>query len=69
MPNGACASYSNPTADGEAVAAGSTVTYPNLAVDVTYTYTSFFTGSTFLGLPLTVLPSSIHRRTEMRMLQ
>jgi Flp pilus assembly protein TadG len=69
MPSGACANYSNPTADTEPVAAGSTITYPNLAVDVTYTYTSFFTGSTFLGLPLTVLPSSIHRRTLMRMVQ
>lgn len=69
MPSGACANYPNPTADTEPVAAGSTITYPNLAVDVTYTYTSFFTGSTLLGLPLTVLPGSVHRRTVMRVLQ
>jgi Flp pilus assembly protein TadG len=69
MPTGACASYSNPPADTEPIATGSTITYPNLAVDVTYTYTSFFTGTTILGLPLTVLPASIHRRAVMRMLQ
>jgi Flp pilus assembly protein TadG len=69
MPSGTCASYSNPPADTEATAPGGTRTYPNLAVDVTYTYTSFFTGTTILGLPLTVLPGTIHRRAVMRLLQ
>lgn len=63
MPSGACASYSNPPADPEPT------TYVSVAVDITYTYTSFFTGSNFLGLPLTVLPSTIHRRTVMRIVQ
>jgi Flp pilus assembly protein TadG len=63
MPAGTCATYPNPPADPEPA------TYVSVAVDITYTYTSFFTGSTFLGLPLTVLPSTIHRRTVMRMVQ
>ncbi len=62
-PSGACASYSNPPADPEPAS------YVSVAVDITYTYTSFFTGSNFLGLPLTVMPGSIHRRTVMRMVQ
>ncbi|MBV8808172.1 MAG: pilus assembly protein [Acidobacteriaceae bacterium] len=63
MPSGACASYSNPPADPEPTS------YVSVAVDITYTYTSFFTGSKVLGLPMTVLPSTIHRRTVMRMIQ
>lgn len=69
MPTGACASYSNPPADTEPVSSGSTVTYANIAVDITYTYNSFFSGSNFMGLPLAVLPSSVHRRAVMRILQ
>lgn len=69
MPTGACSSYSNPPADTEPVSSGSSVTYANIAVDITYTYTSFFSGSSVMGLPLTVLPSSVHRRTVMRILQ
>jgi hypothetical protein len=64
-PSGACASYGNPTSDSEVIVSGSTVTYATIAVDITYTYTSFFSGKV-LGLPLTVLPSSVHRRTVMR---
>jgi hypothetical protein len=69
MPSGACASYSNPPLDPEAVSPGGALTYANLAVDVTYTFTPFFLGSKILGLPLTVLPTTIHRRTIMRILQ
>jgi hypothetical protein len=42
--------------------------YVAITVDITYTYTSFFTGTRFLGLPLTVLPSTIHKRIVMRYL-
>lgn len=43
-------------------------TYVAITVDITYTYTSFFTGTRFLGLPLAVLPSTIHKRIVMRYL-
>jgi len=65
-PSNACADYLNPPTDGESVVSGGTIKYPNVAVDITYTYNSFFSGSTFLGLPLTVLPSSVHQRAVMR---
>ena len=71
-PSGACATansaYGAPPADPEAKAAGSTLTYPNVTIDITYTFTPFFLGSNILGLPLTVLPTTIHRRTVMRVL-
>jgi hypothetical protein len=51
---------SSPPADPEAPS------YSTLTVDITYTYSSFFTGATFLGYGLTVLPSTIHRRVVMR---
>jgi hypothetical protein len=63
MPSGACAGYSDPPADPEPA------TYVSVAVDISYPYTSFFTGSNVLGLPLTVLPGAIHRRAVMRMVQ
>ena len=68
MPSGACADYSNPPLDTEPIVPGGTATHPNVAVDITYTYTSFFTGARILGLPLTVLPGTIHRRAVMRIL-
>jgi Flp pilus assembly protein TadG len=68
-PSGACGNYTNPPSDGEAIGTGSTTNYVNLAVDVTYTYNSFFSGTTFLGLPLTVLPSTVHQRAVMRVQQ
>jgi Flp pilus assembly protein TadG len=43
-------------------------TYVAITVDISYTYTSFFTGNRLLGLPLTVLPSTIHKRIVMRYL-
>lgn len=64
---GACSNYANRPPDGETIAGNSTVQYINVAVDITYNYTSFFTGSSFIGLPLAVLPGSIHQRTVMRM--
>lgn len=66
-PSGACATAN--TAYGSAPADPEPATYVSVAVDITYTYTSFFTGSRILGLPLAVLPSTIHRRTVMRMVQ
>jgi Flp pilus assembly protein TadG len=51
---------SSPPADPEAPL------YFTVTVDITYTYTSFFTGTRFLGYNLTVLPSTIHRRVVMR---
>ena len=63
MPSGTCAGYANPPADPEPA------TYVSVSVDISYTYTSFFTGSSVLGLPLTVLPGTIHRRAVMRMVQ
>jgi hypothetical protein len=71
-PSGACATanaaYGAPPADTEAKAPTTTLTYPNVTVDITYTFTPFFLGSSVLGLPLTVLPTTIHRRTVMRVL-
>jgi Flp pilus assembly protein TadG len=55
-----------PPMDGEDIASGSSTTYVNVAVDITYTYTSLFTGNSFMGLPLTVLPNTIHQRAVMR---
>jgi Flp pilus assembly protein TadG len=51
---------SSPPADPEAPL------YFTVTVDITYTYSSFFTGTTFLGYRFTVLPSTIHRRVVMR---
>jgi Flp pilus assembly protein TadG len=68
MPAGACANYSNPPSDGETIASGSTTTYANVAVDITYTYTPFFLGSRFLGYALPGLPTSVHQRSVMRIL-
>lgn len=66
MPSGACAGYSNPPSDGEDIAAGNTSNYINLAVDITYTYTSFFTTTKIFGYPLVSLPTSVHQRAVMR---
>lgn len=68
-PSGACSSYANPPSDGEAITSGNPTQYTNVAVDITYTYSSFFSGSTFLGLPMTVLPSTVHQRAVMRVQQ
>ena len=67
MPAGVCGNYATPPLDGETIPGNSTVHYITVAVDITYNYTSLFTGSSFMGLPLTVLPNSIHQRTVMRM--
>jgi Flp pilus assembly protein TadG len=55
-----------PPADPEPIASGSTITYATVAVDVTYTFTPFFAGSSFLRFGLPALPSSIHRRMVVR---
>jgi len=67
VPSGACASYSNPPSDGEDIASGTTTQYIDYAVDITYTYTSFFSASNILGFPLLTLPSSVHQRAVMRL--
>jgi Flp pilus assembly protein TadG len=67
MPSGACANYSNPPSDGEAIATGNTNNYINYAVDITYTYTSFFTAARIFGYPLVSLPTSVHQRAVMRL--
>jgi PilZ domain/TadE-like protein len=71
-PGGACASansaYGAAALDPEAKAAGSALTYPSVTIDITYTFTPFFLGGNVLGLPLTILPTTIHRRTVMRVL-
>lgn len=64
-----CTGIANPPSDGEAITSGSSTQYTDLAVDITYTYNSFFSGSRFLGLPLTVLPSTVHQRAVMRVEQ
>lgn len=70
--SGACAAantaYGSAPVDPEAKVTGGTLTYPSVTVDITYTFTPFFLGSKILGLPLTVLPTTIHRRTVMRVL-
>jgi Flp pilus assembly protein TadG len=67
MPAGVCGNYATPPVDGETIPGNTNVAYITVAVDITYTYTSFFTGSSFMGLPLTALPNSIHQRAVMRM--
>ena len=71
-PSGACATangaYGAAVLDPEAKATGSTLTYPSVTIDITYTFTPFFLGGNVLGLPLTILPTTIHRRTVMRVL-
>ena len=67
MPSGACASYSNPPSDGEAIAAGNSTNYINYAVDITYTYTLFFTAPKVFGYPLPSMPTSVHQRAVMRL--
>lgn len=66
-PSGACNNYSNPPSDGEAIATGNTTTYVNYAVDITYTYTLFFSGTRVLGYPLPNIPTSVHQRAVMRL--
>ena len=66
-PSGACANYSNPPSDGEPIAAGNTANYINYAIDITYTYSAFFTGARLFGYPLPSLPSSVHQRSVMRL--
>jgi Flp pilus assembly protein TadG len=67
MPSGACANYSDPPTDGEDIASGNTTNYINYAVDITYTYTSFFTSARLFGYPLVSLPTSVHQRAVMRL--
>jgi Flp pilus assembly protein TadG len=64
--SGTCPTGTNvPPADPESTS------YVSLTVDVTYTYTPLFNAFNFptLGISLTPLPGTIHRRTVMRMLQ
>lgn len=65
-PSGACTGVASPPPDSELIVTGGSAKYVSVAVDITYYYSSFFSGSTFLGLPLTVLPSAVHQRAVMR---
>ena len=67
MPSGACANFANPPSDGEAIASGNPTQYINYTVDVTYTYTPFFSGTRFFAYPLPALPTSVHQRAVMRL--
>lgn len=66
-PSGACANYSDPPSDGEAIASGNSTNYINYAIDITYTYSILFSGSKFLSYPLPTLPTAIHQRAVMRL--
>lgn len=55
-----------PPADLERIATGASVSYSTVALDVTYTFTPFLAGSTFLRFGLPALPTSIHRRMVVR---
>lgn len=68
---GACNASTNPPQDPEPIASGSTITYSTLAIDVTYTYTAIIpTGFKFPALNILTLamPTTVHRRTVMRIL-
>lgn len=68
---GTCPAGVAPPQDPEPIASGSTITYSTLAIDVTYTYTAFIsTGLKFPALNIFTLgmPTTIHRRTVMRIL-
>jgi hypothetical protein len=69
-PSGACSDVKLPAlpGDGEFIAAGSTVTYANITVDITYTYTPFFLGTRIFGYALPGVPTRVHQRSVMRIL-
>lgn len=59
-------SYGNPPADPEATTSSSGIYYSTVAVDVTYTFSPFLSGNTFLRFGLPSLPTTIHRRMVVR---
>lgn len=61
---GTCSSFTISPIPGEPES-GYTLT----AVDVQYTYTPLINIPSFLGLPVTIPSSTVHRRTVMRMVQ
>ena len=63
---GCPAGVTTPPADPQPIASGSSTNYASVAVDVTYTFTPFFAGSSFLRFGLPALPTSIHRRMVVR---
>lgn len=63
---GSTAPCSTGVADPELIAGGATTQYATLAVDVTYTFTPFLAGSSFLRFGLPSLPGTIHRRVVVR---
>ena len=64
----ACPAATPPPLDGE-IAVG-TSPYTTVAVDVTYTFSAFFSSFSFpkLGIGLIGMPATIHRRAVMRVL-
>jgi hypothetical protein len=67
-PTQACPAATPPPPDTE-IAVG-TSPYTTVAVDVTYTYSRFFSSFSFprLGIGLIGMPATIHRRAVMRVL-
>ena len=53
-------------ADPELIDSTSSTHYADIVIDVSYTFTPFFPGSSFLQFALPSLPSTIHRRVVMR---
>ena len=66
LTTAACSYGTSPPADPEPIASGSTVTYSTVSVDVTYTFTPLFAGSSFLRFGLPSLPTTMHRRVVVR---
>lgn len=67
VPSGVCANYAAIPSDGEDIASGNTTQYINYAVDITYTYTPFFSGTRLFSYPLVTLPTKVHQRAVMRL--
>lgn len=66
--NSGCTGATNPPLDAEVIATGSTIHFESVAVDVTYTYTPFFVGSTFWKYALPNILTNVHQRWVMRVL-
>jgi len=65
LTTSACSGTAAPP-DPEPISSGSALNYSSVAVDVTYTFTPFLAGSSFLRFSLPGLPSTIHRRMVVR---
>jgi len=68
LGGGTCPVGVNAPQDPETVGGTGTATYTSVTVDVTYTYTPFFNSRRFLGFNISLPPTTLHRRTVMRLL-